>query len=89
MHGLAQDVLVLVLVDVLALVVRLDGQLHLLHRSLLGVQLLHVLQENQSKPLMLVLFFFQGVFASYANANVAAPLLADFYLGSLRSEKMK
>lgn len=56
MHGLAQDVLVLVLVDVLALVVRLDGQLHLLHRSLLGVQLLHVLQENQSKPLMLVLF---------------------------------
>lgn len=45
-HGLAQDVLVLVLGDVFALVVGFDGQLDLLHRPLLGVELLQVLQGD-------------------------------------------
>lgn len=43
MDCFAEDVLVLVLVDVFALIVRFDGQLHLLHRSLLCVQLLQIL----------------------------------------------
>lgn len=42
-HGFPQDVLVLVLVNVFALVVWLDGQLHLLHCTLLRVELLKVL----------------------------------------------
>lgn len=55
MHGLAQDVLVLVLGDVFALVVGFDGQLHLLHRSLLGVELLHVLHQRRHETARLVL----------------------------------
>lgn len=42
-HGLPQDVLVLFFVDVFALVVRLDGQFHLLDGPLLCVQFLQVL----------------------------------------------
>ena len=52
MHGFPQDVLVLVLVDVLALVVRLDGQLHLLHGALLCVELLQVLQRQTGQSAM-------------------------------------
>lgn len=52
MHGLPQDVFVLVLVDVFALVVGLDGQLHLLHGPLLGVQLLQVLSEPRRRVTM-------------------------------------
>lgn len=43
MHGFPQDVFVFVFVDVLALIVRLDGEFHLLHCSLLGVELLQIL----------------------------------------------
>lgn len=43
MHSFPEDVFVFVLVDVFALIVRFDGKLHLLHRPLLGVQLLQVL----------------------------------------------
>jgi len=39
-HRLPEDVFVVVLVDVFALIVRFNGELHLLHRPLLGVQLL-------------------------------------------------
>lgn len=42
-HSFPEDVFVFVLVDVFALIVRFDGELHLLHSSLLGVQLLQVL----------------------------------------------
>lgn len=42
-HCFPEDVFVFVLVDVFALIVRFDGELHLLHCSLLGVQLLQVL----------------------------------------------
>lgn len=52
MHGLAQDVLVLVLGDVFALVVGFDGQLDLLHRPLLGVELLQVLQGDEKIHLL-------------------------------------
>lgn len=45
-NGFPQDVFVFVLIDVLALVVRLNGQLNLLHRTLLGVQLLQVLRTR-------------------------------------------
>lgn len=41
--GFSEDVLVLVLVDVLALIVGFDGQFDLLHRALLRVQLLQIL----------------------------------------------
>lgn len=54
MHGLAQDVLVFVLGDVFALVVGFDGQLDLLHRPLLGVELLQVLQRGDNKVHLLV-----------------------------------
>lgn len=40
MHSFPEDVFVFILVDVLALIVRFDGELHLLHCPLLGVQLL-------------------------------------------------
>lgn len=43
MHCFPEDVFVFFLVDVFALIVRFDGELHLLHRPLLGVQLLQVL----------------------------------------------
>lgn len=43
MHSFPEDVFVFILVDVFALIVRFDGKLHLLHCSLLGVQLLQVL----------------------------------------------
>ena len=43
LNGLPEDVLVLLLGHLSLLVERLDGQLHLLHRPLLHVQLLHVL----------------------------------------------
>lgn len=43
LHGLAEDVFVLVLRHLPPLVEGLDGQLHLLHCPLLDVQLLHVL----------------------------------------------
>lgn len=43
MHCFPEDVFVVVLVDVFALIVRFDGELHLLHGPLLGVQLLQVL----------------------------------------------
>lgn len=52
MHGLAQDVLVLVLGDVFALVVGFDGQLDLLHGPLLGVELLQVLQGDNKVHLL-------------------------------------
>lgn len=42
-HCFPEDVFVFVLVDVFALIVRFDGQLHLLHCPLLGVQLFQVL----------------------------------------------
>ncbi len=45
MHSFPEDVFVFILVDVFALVVRFDGKLHLLHCSLLGVQLLQVLSN--------------------------------------------
>ena len=48
-HCLSQDVLVVVLVDVFTLVVRLNGQLHLLHRTLLSVELLQVLRAREIK----------------------------------------
>lgn len=51
-HGLAQDVLVLVLGDVFALVVGLDGQLDLLHRPLLRVELLQVLPGDNKVHLL-------------------------------------
>lgn len=50
-NGFPQDVFVFVLIDVLALVVRLDGQLNLLHRTLLGVQLLQVLVRIFALPI--------------------------------------
>lgn len=43
MHCFPEDVFVFVLVDVFALIVRFDGQLHFLHGALLGMQLLQVL----------------------------------------------
>lgn len=43
MHSFPEDVFVFVLVDVFALIVRFDGELHFLHCSLLGVQLFQVL----------------------------------------------
>lgn len=43
MHSFPEDILVFILVDVFALIVRFDGKLHLLHCPLLGVQLLQVL----------------------------------------------
>lgn len=46
MHSFPEDVFVFVLVDVFALIVRFDGELHLLHRPLLGVQLLQVLDNS-------------------------------------------
>lgn len=42
-NGFAEDVLVLVFVDVFALIVWFDGQLHLLYCPLLCVQLLQIL----------------------------------------------
>lgn len=48
MHSFPQDVLVLFFVDVFALVVRLDGQLHFLYCPLLGVQLLQILTGRDS-----------------------------------------
>lgn len=48
MHGFTEDVLVLVLVDVLALIVRFDGQLDLLDRALLRVQLLQILRKAKT-----------------------------------------
>lgn len=39
MHCFPEDVFVLVFVDVFALIIRFDGKFHLLHCSLLGVQL--------------------------------------------------
>lgn len=42
-NGFAEDVLVLVFVDVFALIVWFNGQLHLLHCPLLCVQLLQIL----------------------------------------------
>lgn len=47
MHGFPQDVFVFIFVDVLALVVGLNGQLHLLHRSFLGVELLQILNSRE------------------------------------------
>lgn len=42
-HSFPEDVFVFVLVDVFALIIRFDGQFHLLYSSLLCVQLLQVL----------------------------------------------
>ena len=45
-HGFAHDLLVVILVDLVLGVVRLERLLHLLHDALLSVQLLQVLQEH-------------------------------------------
>ena len=45
-HGFAHDLLVVILVDLVLGVVRLQRLFHLLHDALLSVQLLQVLQEH-------------------------------------------
>lgn len=55
MHSFPEDVFVFVLVDVFALIVRFDGKLHLLHRSLLSVQLLQVLRRSEKRHTELIM----------------------------------
>lgn len=55
MHSFPEDVFVFVLVDVFALIVGFDGELHLLHCSLLGVQLLQVLGNSGKRNVQLTI----------------------------------